>query len=118
MVPLLMHNSASLAVLVYFVFGIAGTALHLWRSPTMEFGPNSQTVNRLVMGAAVGVILPFVGGAVGDHIGVPSWIVGELPLLVKGCAVLVLSLGGSYVIGDELARRAIAKAKREEENKP
>lgn len=110
LIPLLMHDSATIAVVVYFVFGAVGTLMHLWVSPTLEFGRNRGTVVRAAMGAAVGVVLPFAGDVVGDHVGVPAWVAGELPLLVKGFVIFILSLGGSYVLGDLLARRALAKA--------
>lgn len=109
------------SIVIYFLFGTLGTAGHLWISPTMVFGANRQTAVRIAMGAAVGVVLPFVGGTIGDHLGVPSWVAGDLPILVKGFVIFILSLGGSYVLGDIAARRAITKAKKaadDEESKP
>lgn len=121
MTPLLvalMTHANAVPVAIYLAFGAAGTALHLWRSPVLEFGRNRQTVVRLLMGASVGAVLPYAGSVAGHAFGMPEWVSAEVPLVIKGLVVFIMSLGGSYVLGDELARRAIAKAKKEEEDKP
>jgi len=107
-------DSGLLGLIVYFLFGAAGTACRVAISPApaLTFGLNKRTIVEIVVGGVIGFLLPYVGTGLtmwSSSLDLVATVLKDasvpVQVAIKGGLVFVLNYAGSLTIGEILARR-------------